>query len=270
MTLHLSCQKSPRLSSSLVRNLFCLPTATPCQYWAGAVMLQRCDHEHRNPYEQRPNFRSSRCASGAGRWHWRPRGVRRDCRRTLRGHRCDAFRNGLERHTCGVTHYPAPVNRANESFSRRRRDAFSYSLLLARAQHSRPGFQSFGVGSGPHQSPIRIKAVINVLPRRLRPWPPWRPQKTVGALHVSMSCGLSAADSSMVARGCCGERQPRVAHGRGEPVKLVAFQKHVCPAFLPFHNPWSGGEADGSPIRSDGCRPTPCLAHRRRSMTQRL
>jgi hypothetical protein len=42
MTLHLSCQKSPRLSSSLVRNLFCLPTATPCQYWAGAVMLQRC------------------------------------------------------------------------------------------------------------------------------------------------------------------------------------------------------------------------------------
>lgn len=31
------------------------------------------DHEQRNPYEQRPDYRPGRCASGAGPWRWRVR-----------------------------------------------------------------------------------------------------------------------------------------------------------------------------------------------------
>ena len=98
---------------------------------------------------------------------------------------------------------------------------------LASAQRSRPGFPSCGVGTGPHQSPIRIKAVARRIASGLCPWPPWRPQKTVGALHVSKSFDMFADDRFMVARHDGGGHPPRLARGRGEQVKPVAFSKPV-------------------------------------------
>jgi hypothetical protein len=61
----------------------------------------------------------------------------------------------------------------------------------------------------------------------LRPWPRLRPQKTVGALHVSKSFGVFADDKSMVARHDGGGHQPLLARGRGELVKPLAL-KDLC------------------------------------------
>ena len=126
----------------------------------------------------------------------------------------------------------------------------------------------------------------------LRPWPRLRPQKTVGALHVSKSFDMFADDIFMVARHDGGGHQPRLARGRGELVKPVAFSKPLfsrsfllrpgraarfaarrsapwmpdgdlggCQgakprtSALPLTDPASlrsGGEEDGGPIKSDG------------------
>ncbi len=51
------------------------------------------------------------------------------------------------------------------------------------------------------------------------------PEKFVGALHVSKSFDMFADDRFMVARHDCGGHPPRLAHGRGELVKPVAFTK---------------------------------------------
>ena len=67
--------------------------------------------------------------------------------------------------------------------------------------------------------------VVRVWPPGLRPWPRLRPQKTVGALHVSKSFGVFADDRSMVARHDGGGHQPLLARGRGELVKPFAFSK---------------------------------------------
>jgi hypothetical protein len=138
----------------------------------------RYAHELRNPHQERPDCRPSRSANDAGRWRWRPRGVRRDCRRAPGPERLRRWRRRwhVGDQSGGPLHLskrPLPHQRIGGAYRGRRAEAASGRLDAPDRSHritNRAPFRPPQPLRSARLPSRRLRAVVAAAPARDRAW----------------------------------------------------------------------------------------------------